>query len=363
MTFRVSTPGRHFISKESQSGARPPRSINMSRTTTIADSLQSFHPAVQQWFAGSFASTHCGSRPSLAAHHRAEKYAAAGSHRFRQDAGRLPGRDQSHHVSRAADRREITPRNITRNITRKKPTPEKLTAVKTGVQVLYISPLKALGVDVQRNFRAPLTGIMAVAEREGYGFHTPTVGVRSGDTPATERHRMTRQPPEILITTPESLFLLLTSQRREMLYQVDTVIIDEIHSMAATKRGSHLFLSLERLEDLRRQHSTEQPPLQRIGLSATQRPLEEIARLLGGAVATDNASDRPQPRHVEIVQAGRHKPMQLTVEVPVEDMTRLNEATHESPMSHQTPKSNRAPPRPVPPCPPSGRRSIRGWSS
>ncbi len=123
---------------------------------------------------------------------------------------------------------------------------------EAGVRVLYISPLKALGVDVQRNLRTPIAGLQAAAQRIGQTFHTPTVGVRSGDTSSSERQQLIRNPPEILITTPESLYLLLTSRGGETLAHVETIIIDEIHAMAATKRGSHLFLSLERLEDLRR---------------------------------------------------------------------------------------------------------------
>ncbi|MEM8680777.1 MAG: DEAD/DEAH box helicase, partial [Planctomycetota bacterium] len=194
-----------------------------------------------------------------------------------------------------------------------------------GIKTLYLSPLKALGVDVERNLRAPLAGVAAVAAREGFEFHLPTVGVRSGDTPANERARMTRQPPDILISTPESLYLMLTSRAREILRTVDTVIIDEIHSVVGTKRGSHLFLSLERLEDLRLSAEGPHQPLQRIGLSATQRPLEEVARLLGGAERAPEAQDTWRPRPVEIVQAGRTKTMQIQVEVPVEDMAKLGE--------------------------------------
>ncbi|HUS65387.1 MAG TPA: DEAD/DEAH box helicase [Kofleriaceae bacterium] len=190
-----------------------------------------------------------------------------------------------------------------------------------ATRVLYISPLKALGVDIERNLRAPLHGIRALAERDGVPFRVPTVGVRSGDTPPGERARLQRDPPDILITTPESLYLLLTSNARSTLASVDTVIVDEIHSLAPTKRGAHLFLSLERLEALR----TAGAPLQRIGLSATQRPLEEIGRLLVGGVAGP-AQDAPvAPRDVEIVDAGGGKAFELRVEVPVEDMSRLGE--------------------------------------
>ncbi len=204
-------------------------------------------------------------------------------------------------------------------------------------RVLYISPLKALAVDVERNLQTPLLGIAAVATRAGSAFRHPTIAIRSGDTPASERARMARNPPDIWITTPESFFLLLTSSRRELLRSVETVIIDEIHSVVATKRGAHLFLSLERLEELR----DPSVRLQRIGLSATQRPIAEVARLLGGNLdpsftppkreraarhprrALSDAAEsggRLTPRPVEIVDAGIRRAMDLHVEVPVEDM-------------------------------------------
>ncbi|MFV8751512.1 DEAD/DEAH box helicase [Nannocystaceae bacterium ST9] len=200
-----------------------------------------------------------------------------------------------------------------------------------AVKILYISPLKALGVDVERNLRSPLFGIRAVAEREGVAYHLPSVGVRSGDTPQAERARMLRHPPDILITTPESLYLLLNSQARERLRSVDTLIIDEIHSMVASKRGAHLFASIERLEHERGlgEHAGERPRLQRIGLSATQRPLDEVARLLGGFVESDPTGGDEAPliqRPVTIVDAGRKRSLELIVEVPVEDMARVGDA-------------------------------------
>ena len=173
-------------------------------------------------------------------------------------------------------------------------------------RVLYVSPLKALTVDIERNLQAPLRGISLQAERLGQQLAPISVGIRTGDTPPRERRQMQRHPPDILITTPESLFLLLTSGARQVLPSVRWVIVDEIHSMAQTKRGAHLALSLERLCKL-----TKVEP-QRIGLSATQRPLEETARFLGG-------SGRP----VTIVDAGRIKPLDITVEVPVDDMADL----------------------------------------
>ena len=168
-----------------------------------------------------------------------------------------------------------------------------------GTQVLYVSPLKALNYDVERNLRGPLVGIGSPL----------TVAVRTGDTPAKERAAMLRQPPDILITTPESLFLMLTSRARETLRTVRVVIVDEVHAVAGSKRGSHLALSLERLERL-----TEEP-FQRVGLSATQRPMEEIGRFVGG--------DRP----IELVDAGRAKQLDLRVVVPLEDMREPGEGS------------------------------------
>jgi len=182
--------------------------------------------------------------------------------------------------------------------------------VAPRLRVLYVSPLKALTYDVERNLRAPLAGMALEAERLGLPVPAVRVGTRTGDTPAADRRDLLRHPPDILITTPESLYLLLTSQAREMLRSVEHVIIDEIHSVAGTKRGAHLALSLERLERL-----TERPP-QRIGLSATQRPLDEVARFLGG-----RAGGKPRP--VTAVDAGVRKTLELQVIVPVEDMAEM----------------------------------------
>ena len=205
-----------------------------------------------------------------------------------------------------------------------------------GCRVLYISPLKALAVDVERNLRSPLAGIANMAQRDGIPVHLPAISVRTGDTSPKDRARFKRHPGEILITTPESLYLLLTSDAGEALRSVETVIIDEIHALVPTKRGAHLALSLERLEALC------DHPIQRIGLSATQRPLEEVARFLGGAIGTTQPSGESEPsatldiateqdhtaarfRPVTIVNAGARKVLNLTVEVPVEDMARLGE--------------------------------------
>nr|MDQ3033667.1 DEAD/DEAH box helicase [Myxococcota bacterium] len=192
---------------------------------------------------------------------------------------------------------------------------------KQRCRVLYVSPLKALAIDVERNLRAPLAGITATAERIGAPFRHLEVGVRSGDTPQTERARLARRPPDVMITTPESLYLLLTSNARDGLASVETVIIDEIHAIAGTKRGAHLALSLERLDALRASRGTT-TPVQRIGLSATQRPLDEIARLLGGGAITPESSTWTA-RPVTIVDASAPKAIALRIEVPVEDMSKL----------------------------------------
>ena len=222
-------------------------------------------------------------------------------------------------------------------------------------RVLYVSPLKALAVDVERNLRAPLAGIARAADERGEPYTTPTIAIRTGDTPPAERARFQRTPADILITTPESLYLLLTSNARDALRAVDTIIIDEIHALVPTKRGAHLAVSIERLAAL-----CERAP-QRIGLSATQRPLDEVARFLGGV---EKAGGRPpgagsarasaraaQGRHpssrdvqseigdefsayrgavryrpITIIDTGERKALNLRIEVPVEDMARLTTA-------------------------------------
>ena len=214
-------------------------------------------------------------------------------------------------------------------------------------RVLYISPLKALAVDVERNLRAPLAGISNVAGGQGIAFHSPAIAVRTGDTPAAERAKFQKTPADILITTPESLFLLLTSNAHDSLRSVETVIIDEIHALVSTKRGAHLSLSLERLERIVRK------PLQRIGLSATQRPLDEVARYLGGATVSANTqttktssskAKKQKPdytetvhdefeddhtvkyRAVTVVDASAPKKLKITVQTPVEDMAQMGKA-------------------------------------
>ena len=238
-----------------------------------------------------------------------------------------------------------------------------------GCRVVYLSPLKALAADVERNLRSPLVGIANMAKRDGVAVRMPEISVRTGDTSQKERARFRKHPGDILITTPESLYLLLTSEAGESLRSVETVIVDEIHALVPSKRGAHMALSLERLEALTGRK------LQRIGLSATQRPLEEVARFLGGAeghvasreegvegavgvvdvngadkfaslpqaatvteidavlmstasddgVKPDVGANAPRYRSVTVVNAGARKLLELKVEVPVEDMARLGE--------------------------------------
>jgi ATP-dependent Lhr-like helicase len=226
-------------------------------------------------------------------------------------------------------------------------------------RVLYLSPLKALAVDVERNLRAPLAGIANLAAERGEAFTMPLIATRTGDTPPKERVRFLKEPSDILITTPESIYLMLTSNARELLRGVETVIIDEIHALVPNKRGAHMALSLERLA-----RNCDKPP-QRIGLSATQRPLEEVARFLGGAsIPVGAQAPSPMPdrrgtqdptgegacppqdeggdvettlhaeftehhrtrfREVTIVNTEERKKLALHVEVPVEEMAKLSE--------------------------------------
>jgi ATP-dependent helicase Lhr and Lhr-like helicase len=175
---------------------------------------------------------------------------------------------------------------------------EEAAGLGSGVRIVYVSPLKALSYDIERNLRAPMKGIGADV----------SVGLRTGDTPQRERQAMRRKPPDILITTPESLYLIITSQAREILTGVEAVIVDEIHAVAQSKRGAHLALTLERVSHLVTSNEASDP--QRIGLSATQRPLDRVAQFLVG----------PR-RECEVIDAGRTKELDLEIVVPVEDMT------------------------------------------
>jgi ATP-dependent Lhr-like helicase len=302
------------------------------------DPLAPFHPAVREWFSASFAAP---TRPQTLGWPAIERgdstliLAPTGS-----------GKTLTAFLW-ALDRLMFTP------------APDQ----KRRCRVLYISPLKALAVDVERNLRAPLAGIARMAERRGDSYLAPAIAIRTGDTAASDRARFQRDPADMLITTPESLYLLLTSNAREALRSVETIIIDEIHALVPTKRGAHLALSIERL------HARCHRLPQRIGLSATQRPLEEVARFLGGTETDEKKAspDPPQPwgrragsgflasgrkgvtaapdatagaigeefadarRHVRyrpitIVDAGAKKTLNLRIEVPVEDMARLTTA-------------------------------------
>ncbi len=251
--------------------------------TADADVLEGFAAATRSWFTGAFGAPTAAQAGAWAAIARGEHtlvIAPTGS-----------GKTLAAFLS-AIDRLIATPPGDD--------------ADRPGTTVLYISPLKALAVDVERNLTAPLVGIGNAAARLGLPAPEVTVGVRSGDTPPAVRRALVSRPPDILITTPESLYLMLTSSARETLRGVQTVIVDEIHALAPTKRGSHLALSLERLDQLTPR------PAQRIGLSATVRPPETVARFLTGTRA-----------QATIVRPPAQKTFDLSVDVPVEDMTNL----------------------------------------
>ena len=248
----------------------------------VSDALGSFSPATRDWFAGAFAApteAQAGAWRAAQAGEHALVVAPTGSGKTL--AAFLWALD------RLADG----------------PPPEN---PAKRCRVLYVSPLKALAVDVQKNLRAPLAGISQASRRLGSTPPEIAVGMRTGDTPASERRTFGRTPPDILVTTPESLFLILTSSARESLRGVETVIVDEVHAVAGTKRGAHLALSLERLDALLAR------PAQRIGLSATVRPVDEVSAFLGGG------------RPVRVVQPKPAKTIEVRVEVPVEDMGNLD---------------------------------------
>lgn len=246
-----------------------------------ATALDSFSPATRSWFEGAF------SAPTAA----------------QEGAWRA--------IAEGSDVLVVAPTGSGKTLAAFLASLDRLAAVpppadaKKRCRVLYVSPLKALAVDVERNLRSPLTGIRQESVRLGLPEPEVRVGIRSGDTPPAERRSMATRPPDILITTPESLFLMLTSSAREALAGVETVILDEVHAVAGTKRGAHLAVSLERLDELLPR------PARRIGLSATVRPVDEVARFLS-----------PQ-RKVEIVQPPSTKQFDLSVVVPVEDLGEL----------------------------------------
>jgi ATP-dependent Lhr-like helicase len=257
----------------------------------MSDVLDRFSPATREWFSGAFAAptpAQIGAWDAISRGKNALVIAPTGSGKTL--ASFLWAIDRLSASNEAADPKTREP----------------------GTRVLYISPLKALGVDVERNLRAPLVGVTQTAKRLGAEPPHVSVGVRSGDTTSADRRALVKTPPDILITTPESLFLMLTSSARETLATVETIIIDEVHAVAATKRGAHLALSLERLDAMLPQ------PAQRIGLSATVRPPEEVARFLGGRAP------------VEVVAPPSGKRFDLRVVVPVEDMSELGTSTFSS---------------------------------
>jgi len=250
----------------------------------MSDVLGQFSPATRDWFSGAFPAptpAQLGAWEAIAAGSNVLVVAPTGS-----------GKTLAAFLW-AIDRLATTPMPDDRNL---------------RTRVLYISPLKALAVDVERNLRSPLVGVIQTAKRLGMSPPEVTVGVRSGDTTSGDRRLLQRLPPDILITTPESLYLMLTASARDTLRGVETVIIDEVHAVASTKRGAHLALSLERLDLLL------EKPAQRIGLSATVRPREEVARFLAGGTP------------VTIVAPPSTKKFDLSVVVPVEDMTELGTA-------------------------------------
>ncbi|WP_433511157.1 Lhr family helicase [Nonomuraea sp. CA-143628] len=278
----------------------------------LVSSLEHFSHTTRQWFAGAFeapTSAQEGAWESIARGDNTLVVAPTGSGKtlaaFLWSLDRLAAADRS---TAPADPTQVEA-GPKRGGAGPKPGPKQGDAsskqVKKQTKVLYVSPLKALAVDVERNLRAPLAGLKQTARRLGLPVPEISVAIRSGDTPAEDRRRFAAHPSDILITTPESLFLLLTSQAREALRGVETVIVDEVHAVAATKRGAHLALSLERLDALL------QRPAQRIGLSATVRPVSEVAAFLGGS------------RPATVVQPPSDKVIEVEVVVPVEDMTEM----------------------------------------
>ncbi|SFH56297.1 ATP-dependent helicase Lhr and Lhr-like helicase [Cryobacterium levicorallinum] len=280
----------------------------MSDNNGMSDVLERFSPAARAWFTEAFAAptaAQLGAWEAISLGSHALVVAPTGSGKTLAAFLWAIDRLATESAESAAPAVPAASTPITRVPAASTPITRVPAASTPITRVLYISPLKALGVDVERNLTAPLVGITRSAQRLGLEPPRVTVGVRSGDTPAADRRKLVTSPPDILITTPESLFLMLTSAARESLRGVQTVIIDEVHAVAASKRGAHLAVSLERLDALLSR------PAQRIGLSATVRPQSEVARFLGGAAP------------VQIVAPPVLKRFDLRVVVPVDDMSDL----------------------------------------
>ncbi|MCK9795582.1 DEAD/DEAH box helicase [Isoptericola sp. 4D.3] len=283
----------------------PPESAEIPVHAGSADVLARFGPATRTWFAGAFAAptaAQTGAWDAISSDRHALVVAPTGS-----------GKTLAAFLW-AIDRLTT------------EPPPERARRCR----VLYVSPLKALAADVQRNLRSPLAGIRQAAARDGLAVEDVTVGARTGDTPPSERRAFATRPPDVLVTTPESLFLVLTSQARAGLAGVQTVVLDEIHAVAGTKRGAHLALSLERLDELLDR------PAQRIGLSATVRPVDAVAQFLAGHRAPEDGG-----REVVVVQPEATKKWSIDVVVPVPDLADLDAAGVPDPSAPQpTPRGD-----------------------
>ncbi len=345
-------------------------SLRDSKVHKLTTSLEMFHETVRDWFTASFpAPTRAQDLgwPAIAKGDWTLIFAPTGSGKtltaflwalnqlmfVNGERGGASGeRETGDSRQGPAIREQAGPEGLRMAQSRKRAIAGKAAKQRTARQsdaakrcrVVYISPLKALAVDVERNLRAPLAGIANLASERGTSFTMPSIAIRTGDTPPKERTRFLKDPSDILITTPESIYLMLTSGARELLRNVETIILDEIHALVPSKRGAHLALSLERLA-----RNCEKPP-QRIGLSATQRPLEEVARFLGGCDALSDRANQQLPtaaaepdtptlqlhdeftsphrtsfRPVTIINTDERKRLQLKVEVPVEEMAKLSE--------------------------------------